>query len=77
MDFELDYTPEDIGEIIMLLRIKHYKMSIDEFCKKTGINNKTLPLVEEGRSAHVYTTFKKLIEDGYFKNVKLHLSFSV
>ncbi len=59
-DYHLEMTPEDIGEIIEIIRIQHLKMNDDTFCAKIGVKPGTLFQVEQGKSPHGMMMLKKI-----------------
>ena len=56
----VDITPEDIGEIIQMIRIQHFKMHVDPFAEKIGVKPKVVIQVEEGRGPHGILLLKKI-----------------
>jgi len=51
-EYELDLTSEDLGEIIEILRVQHFKLHAEPFAKKIGLKENVLLSVEEGRGPH-------------------------
>lgn len=56
----VDITPEDIGEIIQMIRIQHFKMHVDPFAEKIGVKPKVVIQAEEGRGPHGILLLKKI-----------------
>ncbi len=70
-EYTLEYTPEDIGEIVEMIRIQYLKLHAEPFSKKIGMKEKALLTVEEGRGPHGMLTLKKINET--FPNIKVSL----
>ena len=71
----VDITPEDIGEIIQMIRIQHFKMHVDPFAEKIGVKPKVLIQVEEGRGPHGLLLLKKISEIFPSIGVSLEVEF--
>lgn len=69
--YQVDATPEDIGEIVQMIRIQHLRMHVDPFADKIGVKPKVVIQVEEGRGPHGLLLLKKIAET--FPSVKLTL----
>jgi hypothetical protein len=69
--YQVDATPEDIGEIVQMIRIQHLRMHVDPFAEKIGVKPKVVIQVEEGRGPHGLLLLKKIAET--FPSVKLAL----
>ena len=69
--YQVDATPEDIGEIVQMIRIQHLRMHVDPFAEKIGVKPKVVIQVEEGRGPHGLLLLKKIAET--FSSVKLAL----
>jgi hypothetical protein len=72
--YQVDATPEDIGEIVQMIRIQHLRMHVDPFAEKIGVKPKVVIQVEEGRGPHGLLLLKKIAET--FPSVKLALEVS-
>lgn len=72
--YQVDATPEDIGEIVQMIRIQHLRMHVDPFAEKIGVKSKVVIQVEEGRGPHGLLLLKKIAET--FTSVKLALEVS-
>ncbi len=70
-EYTLEYTPEDIGEIVEMIRIQHVKLHAEPFSRKIGMKEKALLTVEEGRGPHGMLTLKKINEA--FPNINVSL----
>jgi ribosome-binding protein aMBF1 (putative translation factor) len=68
-EYELDLTSEDLGEIIEIIRVQHFKLHAEPFAKKIGLKENVLLSVEEGRGPHGLLALKKVNEA--FHNVKV------
>jgi ribosome-binding protein aMBF1 (putative translation factor) len=73
--YELDLTSEDLGEIIEILRVQHFKLHAEPFAKKIGLKENVLLSVEEGRGPHGLLALKKVNEA--FHNVKVTFKVQV
>jgi ribosome-binding protein aMBF1 (putative translation factor) len=74
-EYELDLTSEDLGEIIEILRVQHFKLHAEPFAKKIGLKENVLLSVEEGRGPHGLLALKKINEA--FHNVKVTFKVQV
>jgi ribosome-binding protein aMBF1 (putative translation factor) len=74
-EYELDLTSEDLGEIIEILRVQHFKLHAEPFAKKIGLKENVLLSVEEGRGPHGLLALKKVNEA--FHNVKVTFKVQV
>jgi DNA-binding XRE family transcriptional regulator len=72
--YQVDATPEDIGEIVQMIRIQHLRMHVDPFAEKIGVKPKVVIQVEEGRGPHGLLLLKKIAET--FPSVKLTLEIT-
>lgn len=72
-DFEM--TPNDIGEIIEIIRIQYLKMNEDVFCDKLKISPKLLFTVEQGKGPHGAMVLKKIHKN--FPNIKISMSVEI
>jgi DNA-binding XRE family transcriptional regulator len=72
--YQVDATPEDIGEIVQMIRIQHLRMHVDPFAEKIGVKSKVVIQVEEGRGPHGLLLLKKIAET--FPSVKVGLEVS-
>lgn len=73
--YELDITPDDIGEIIEMIRVQHLRLHAQPFSKKIGIKESLLLTVEEGKGPHGFLVLKK-INDAY-KNINVTIKVEV
>jgi hypothetical protein len=73
--FELDYSPEDMGEVIERIRVQTCRQSIEGFANRLGFNAKIIENACEGKGAHINKVFRKCIELGFIKDVKLTVTF--
>ena len=69
--YTVDFTPEDIGEMIQIIRIQHLRMHVDPFAEKVGFKSKVVLQIEEGRGPHGALLLKRIAEN--FPNVKINL----
>jgi ribosome-binding protein aMBF1 (putative translation factor) len=74
-EYELDLTSEDLGEIIEIIRVQHFKLHAEPFAKKIGLKENVLLSVEEGRGPHGLLALKKVNEA--FHNVKVTFKVQV
>ena len=71
----VDITPEDIGEILQMIRIQHFKMHVDPFAEKIGVKPKVVIQVEEGRGPHGLLLLKKISDTFPSISVSLEIEF--
>jgi DNA-binding XRE family transcriptional regulator len=71
----VDITPEDIGEILQMIRIQHFKMHVDPFAEKIGVKPKVVIQVEEGRGPHGLLLLKKISDTFPSVSVSLEVEF--
>jgi hypothetical protein len=71
----VDITPEDIGEIIQMIRIQHFKMHVDPFAEKIGVKSKVVIQAEEGRGPHGILLLKKINDVFPTIGVSLEIEF--
>jgi hypothetical protein len=60
MNYELDLTPGDIGEIITIIRVQHFKIHVGPFAEALGVKEKVLLSAEEGLGPHGMLILKKI-----------------
>lgn len=72
-DFEM--TPEDIGEIVEIIRIQHLKMNDEVFCDKLKISPKLLFTVEGGKGPHGAMVLRKIHKT--FPNIRVQMSVKI
>lgn len=73
MKYDLDFSKEDMGEIISIVRVQHYRQTVEGFANRLGFSPKIIEISEEGKGAHVTKVFFKMMELGMIKNVTLSL----
>lgn len=71
----VDITPEDIGEILQMIRIQHFKMHVDPFAEKIGVKPKVVIQAEEGRGPHGLLLLKKVSNTFPSISVSLEVEF--
>ena len=74
--YEFEMTPEDMGEIVELVRISHLKMGEDVFCQKLKISPKLLFTVEQGKGPHGAMVLRKIHKTFPHINVKMSVEIS-
>ena len=74
--YDVDYSREDIGEMLTILRVQKFKLNIEAMANKLGVTPMNLELSEDGKSAHLFTIFNKCIDMGLFKDVKLTVTIA-
>jgi len=67
--YTFDLLPEDIGEIVTMIRVQHLKLHAEPFAKKLGVQEKMLLSVEDGKGPHGMLLLKKINE--VFPNVNV------
>jgi ribosome-binding protein aMBF1 (putative translation factor) len=60
---------QDLGEIIEILRVQHFRMHAEPFAQKIGMKENVLLSIEEGRGPHGLLALKKINDT--FHNVKV------
>jgi ribosome-binding protein aMBF1 (putative translation factor) len=68
-EYELELNSHDLGEIIEILRVQHFRMHAEPFAQKIGMKENVLLSVEEGRGPHGLLALKKINDT--FQNVKV------
>jgi DNA-binding XRE family transcriptional regulator len=71
-EYLVDMTAKDIGEMVEMIRIQYIKMHAEPFAKRIGMSEKTLLLVEDGKSVHGLLTLKKI--NKAFRNVNIRIN---
>ena len=74
--YKLDLTPQDIGELVQLLRIKRFQKNVEAFAKLFGHTEKHIEDIEDGRNTHGLVLLKK-IKAKYPKFLDLKLEVRV
>lgn len=74
-EYELELNSQDLGEIIEILRVQHFRMHAEPFAQKIGMKENVLLSVEEGRGPHGLLALKKINEA--FHNVKVTFKVQV
>jgi hypothetical protein len=74
--YKLDLTPQDIGELVQILRIKRFQKNIEAFGQIFGHTEKYIEDIEDGKSQHGLSLLKK-IKAKYPKFIDLKLEVSV
>jgi len=69
--YTLDITPQDIGEMIEMIRVQYLRIHAEPFAQKIGVKEKLLLTTEEGRGPHGILLLKKVNDT--FKNVRVKL----
>jgi hypothetical protein len=69
MEYEVELTPEDIGEMITIIRLQHLRMHVQPFAEKIGLMEKVLLAVEDGNGPHGLLALKKIA--AAFPSVKI------
>jgi hypothetical protein len=67
--YTFDLLPEDIGEIVTMIRVQHLRLHAEPFAKKLGVQEKMLLSVEDGKGPHGMLLLKKINE--VFPNVSV------
>lgn len=75
-EYTLEYTSEDIGEIIEMIRIQHLRLHAEPFAEKLGIKEKALLIAEEGKGPHGMSILKKINERFPTISVSLNVKIS-
>jgi hypothetical protein len=75
MEYEIDLTPEDIGEIITIIRVQHIKMHVQPFAVKIGVKEKSLLIAEDGSGPHGLFMLKKINNAFYLVDITINVKF--
>lgn len=68
MEYSADFTPEDIAEIVMIVRTRKLKRNEEGFVKMfPGLTLQTLRLIENGVGHHGIPFLYRLQKEGYIK----------
>jgi hypothetical protein len=70
--YELELSPEDIGEIVSMIRIQHLRMHSAPFAEKISVKEKVLLNVEDGLGPHGILVLKKINQ--VFDNVEITIN---
>lgn len=62
MNYELDLTPEDIGDIVTIIRVQHLKLHVLPFAQAIGVKEKVVLAVEDGSGPLGMLVLKKINE---------------
>jgi hypothetical protein len=60
--YKLDLNPQDIGEIITIIRVQKFHLNLNAFAKKFQVSERQLELIEDGRGAHGISLLRKIAE---------------
>jgi len=69
--YTLEITPQDIGEMIEMIRVQYLKIHAEPFAKKIGVKEGLLLTTEEGKGPHGILLLKKVNDT--FNNVRVKL----
>ena len=70
----VDFDPEDIGEMIMMIRVQYLKLHVEPFAKRVGVKPSVIEQYEEGRGPHGLLILKKINEKFKQINCKIDVS---
>jgi hypothetical protein len=73
--YEFEMTPEDMGEIIEIIRVQHLRMNDEVFCDKMKISPKLLFTVEQGKGPHGAMVLRKIHKT--FSNINVKMSVEI
>lgn len=60
MNYELDLSAGDIGEIITIIRVQYLKLHVGPFANALGLKEKVVLSAEEGLGPHGMLILKKI-----------------
>jgi hypothetical protein len=72
--YESDYTLEDIGEMVLMTRVRKFKKNEEGFAEMLGVSVITLKGIENGKSPHGFFVLKKMQE---LKMIKVSLTYEL
>lgn len=75
MNYELEMTASDIGDIVTIIRVQHLKMHVRPFADALGIKEKVILSVEEGAGPLGLVVLKKIKE--VFPSVEVTINVSL
>jgi len=70
----VDFDPEDIGEMIMMIRVQYLKLHVEPFAKRVGVKASVIEQSEEGRGPHGLLILKKINKNFKQINCKIDVS---
>lgn len=75
MDYELEMTAIDIGDIVTIIRVQHLKMHVRPFADALGMKEKVILSVEEGAGPLGLVVLKKINQ--VFPNIEITINVKV
>lgn len=73
--YTFDMTPEDMGEIIEMVRAQKLRMSTEAFCRELKISESLLFTVEQGKGPHGAMVLRKMHKA--FPNINVGMSIEI
>lgn len=73
--YTFDMTPEDMGEVIEMVRVQKLKISTEAFCKAVDVSEKLLFTVEQGKGPHGAMVLRKMHKA--FPNLQVGMSIEI
>jgi hypothetical protein len=75
MEYDVDLTADDIGEMITILRVQVFKLHVAPFAKNLGIQERVLIESEEGKGPHGIKILQKI--NSMYPNVEMTLNVKI
>jgi hypothetical protein len=74
MEYELTLSPEDIGEMITIIRVQVLKKHVGPFAQSLGIKEGVLLDAEDGKGPHGIKILKKISDNNPRISISLNVS---
>lgn len=74
MDYELDMTASDIGEIVTIIRVQHLRLHVEPFAKSIGVKERVILNVEEGLGQYGLNVLKKIKKKYPYIKISINVS---
>lgn len=75
MEYEVELTYDDVGEMITILRVQVFKIHTAPFAEKLGIQERVLIESEEGKGPHGMKILQKI--NKMYNNVDISLNVKI
>jgi len=74
-EYELSLSPEDIGEILTIIRVQVLKIHVAPLAQQLGIKESVLLMMEDGKGPHGIKILKKISE--IYPNIEVNLNVKI
>lgn len=75
MEYDVELTAEDIGEMITIIRVQVLKLHVRPLADALGITEKVLLYTEDGRGPHGMKILKKI--NDLFPNINVSINVQI